>query len=419
MEVMWAGFEDLQPWAKTAVELAVLAVLAWGLGLLARSLVLGVLRRSADSNAPWLNDDVLTKLAAAVPSVIIQLGAYWLQHLPPTPLLALSNLAAVFTIYHLMQAVVALLHALNESHQARSERNGQAPGRSITSYVQLGKLLTYIVGALLMAAALMNRSPLLLLSGLGAMSAVLMLVFKDTILSFVAGVQLASNDMLRVGDWIEMPKENADGAVLDIGLNTVKVQNWDKTITTIPTWKLMTESFKNWRGMFESGGRRIMRALNLDAATVAVLSHEQRSRLARQQPLLATFLQDPANAGATNMAAFVAYTKAYLEQHPGINKAAGMTLMVRLQEPTALGIPVQIYGFTAVTAWVQYEAIQGAVFDHLIGVLPQFGLALYQRSSDYSNRQMVDAMDAMDALSHEEGARGDNASPTPTTSGTA
>ena len=235
-----------------------------------------------------------------------------------------------------------------------------------------------------MVATVLDRSPLLLLSGLGAMSAVLMLVFKDTILSFVAGVQLASNDMLRVGDWIEMPKENADGAVVEINLNTVKVQNWDKTITSIPTWKLMSESFKNWRGMSESGGRRILRALPIDAATVEFLTPQRRAVL-EQLPLLQKFFQ--ATSGpCTNLAALRAYAQAYLENHPQISKAPGMTLMVRVQEPTALGIPLQLYCFSAVTAWVDYEGIQGQVLDHLIGMLPQFGLALYQRSSDLGSR---------------------------------
>ncbi len=373
MEAIWLIFEGLDPWAKGVVEVLALLLLAWLLGQLVQALA----RRLPQRGAPWRHPAVLAGMARVVPSVLVQFGVYSLQHVPPTPTLILRNMATVVMIFYLMRAVVALLDALNESY------------RSLTSYVQLGRLIAYIVGSLLIVATLLNRSPLLLLSGLGAMSAVLMLVFKDTILSFVAGVQLASNDMLRVGDWIEMPQENADGAVLDIGLNTVKVQNWDKTITTIPTWKLMSESFKNWRGMFDAGGRRIKRALHLDAATIAIMGPELRQKLAQQQPLLADFLQDPAQANATNMAAFMAYAQAHLEAHPSINKAEGMFLMVRLLDPTALGVPVEIYSYTADTAWVKHEAAQGALFDHLIGILPQFGLALYQRSSDYSIRPKV------------------------------
>ena len=381
-------YQELQPWAKMAVELVALALVAVLAGLVARLLLLRAMRawRLALPQG-WaqvlLHDDVLLRLARAVPSVVVQLGTHALQQTPSVVLQGLNNLAAAFTIYHVVRAIHALLTQINIAHDAA---NGTltTPTRSIKSYVQLGKLLAWVVGLLLMVATVLDRSPLLLLSGLGAMSAVLMLVFKDTILSFVAGVQLASNDMLRVGDWIEMPKENADGAVVEINLNTVKVQNWDKTITSIPTWKLMSESFKNWRGMSESGGRRILRALPIDAATVEFLTPQRRAVL-EQLPLLQKFFQ--ATSGpCTNLAALRAYAQAYLENHPQISKAPGMTLMVRVQEPTALGIPLQLYCFSAVTAWVDYEGIQGQVVDHLIGMLPQFGLALYQRSSDLGSR---------------------------------
>lgn len=381
-------YQELQPWAKMAVELVVLALVAVLAGLVARLLLLRAMRawRLALPQG-WaqvlLHDDVLLRLARAVPSVVVQLGTHALQQTPSVVLQGLNNLAAAFTIYHVVRAIHALLTQINIAHDAA---NGTltTPTRSIKSYVQLGKLLAWVVGLLLMVATVLDRSPLLLLSGLGAMSAVLMLVFKDTILSFVAGVQLASNDMLRVGDWIEMPKENADGAVVEINLNTVKVQNWDKTITSIPTWKLMSESFKNWRGMSESGGRRILRALPIDAATVEFLTPQRRAVL-EQLPLLQKFFQ--ATSGpCTNLAALRAYAQAYLENHPQISKAPGMTLMVRVQEPTALGIPLQLYCFSAVTAWVDYEGIQGQILDHLIGMLPQFGLALYQRSSDLGSR---------------------------------
>jgi miniconductance mechanosensitive channel len=381
-------YQELQPWAKMAVELVALALVAVLAGVVARLLLLRAMRawRLALPQG-WaqvlLHDDVLLRLARAVPSVVVQLGTHTLQQTPLVVLQGLNNLAAAFTIYHVVRAIHALLTQINIAHDAA---NGTltTPTRSIKSYVQLGKLLAWVVGLLLMVATVLDRSPLLLLSGLGAMSAVLMLVFKDTILSFVAGVQLASNDMLRVGDWIEMPKENADGAVVEINLNTVKVQNWDKTITSIPTWKLMSESFKNWRGMSESGGRRILRALPIDAATVEFLAPQRRAAL-EQLPLLQKFFQ--ATSGpCTNLAALRAYAQAYLENHPQISKAPGMTLMVRVQEPTALGIPLQLYCFSAVTAWVDYEGIQGQVVDHLIGMLPQFGLALYQRSSDLGSR---------------------------------
>jgi miniconductance mechanosensitive channel len=231
------------------------------------------------------------------------------------------------------------------------------------------------------------------------MTAVLLLVFKDTLLSLVASVQLSGNDMLRVGDWIEMPQLGADGAVVDIALHTVKVQNWDLTITTIPTWRLMSESFRNWRGMAESGGRRIKRTLRLDTGSVRFLEAadlERLSRIALLQPYLerkrrevedtnitlvqrlGDLAQQPANQRRlTNLGTFRAYVDAYLRQHPGIHQ--GMTLMVRAMEPSSEGVPMELYCFTNTTQWVAYEGIQSDLFDHLLAILPEFGLRLYQR----------------------------------------
>ena len=355
------------------------------------------------------HDHVLLRIAKIIPSVVVQLGIHWVQNLPPNASKAIGNIATAFTVYHVVRAITALLSEINAAHD-RHDGPKATHTHSIKSYVQLGKLIAYIVGALLIAAAIMDRSPLLLLSGLGAMSAVLMLVFKDTIMSFVAGVQLGGNDMLRVGDWIEMPQVGADGFVVDMALNTVKVQNWDKTITTIPTWKLMSESFKNWRGMSNSGGRRILRALHIDAATVHLLTSAERESLSKIE-LLKTYwneregllaqpdiaantlpMQAIAPEMVTNLAAFKAYAYAYLLAHPRISKAPGMFLLARTLEPSPTGIPLQLYCYTATTVWLEYESIQGEIFDHLIGVMPLFGLMLYQRSSDFSGRQVAQAL---------------------------
>jgi miniconductance mechanosensitive channel len=229
------------------------------------------------------------------------------------------------------------------------------------------------------------------------MSAVLMLIFKDTILGFVAGVQLSSNDLLRVGDWIEMPQLNADGDVIDIALHTIKVRNWDNTVTSIPSWRLMSEPYRNWRGMQESGGRRIKRALHIDAASVHFLDEAQTARLARLR-LLADYLpgkirdvaqwnQALGEAGAlpanrrrlTNLGTFRAYVQAYLDSHPRIHR--GLSCMVRQLDSAAQGIPLEVYCFTATTAWAEYEGIKADIFEHLFALLPEFGLALYQQPS--------------------------------------
>lgn len=422
-----AFYAEMDPWAKATVGLALLALLAFMSRFALQGVLFHFVRlwRRAMPVSGWapilMHDHVLVRIAKIVPSVTVQLGIHWVEFLPGNATKAISNIATAFTVYHVVRVVAELLNEINDAHD-RHDGPKITQTNSIKSYVQLGKLIAYIVGTLLIAAAIMDRSPLLLLSGLGAMSAVLMLVFKDTILSFVAGVQLASNNMMRVGDWIDMPQVGADGFVIDIALHTVKVQNWDKTITTIPTWKLMSDSFKNWRGMFESGGRRIRRSINIDASTVHLLSEQEKQQLsqvalldeywnAREGLLCVPNGGDPAtDTGCNPIAAhqvsnlhvFKAYAYAYLMAHPRISKAPGMLLLVRTMQPTENGIPLELYCFTATTAWVEYEGIQGDVFDHLIGVMPMFGLSLYQRSSDHGSRQIAQALRTHDEAQRSE-----------------
>lgn len=395
--------DSFDPWMQAAIGLAALLVLAGCVQAVAQYVLLHTVPRIRErmgvrwARVVW-HDKVLRRLAHVAPSLVVQAGIAAVPHLHPAAMAVVRNVAVAVTVLQLVRALTALLDAVLHEHE-RAPEGAPTSTRSIKSYVQLGKLLLVLVGAIAVVAALVDRSPLILLSGLGAMSAVLMLVFKDTILSFTAGVQLSSNDMLRVGDWIEMPQVGADGFVVDIALHTVKVQNWDKTITTIPTWRLMSESFKNWRGMFSSGGRRIRRALRLDTNAVRFLADEEIERLSRIA-LLRPYLEDkrrdvqssneavrerlgehavaqPANLRRlTNIGTFRAYVQAYLRAHPRIHQ--DMLLIVRTLEPTAEGVPLELYCFTATTAWVEYEAIQGDIFDHLIAVLPEFGLRLYQ-----------------------------------------
>ncbi len=258
-------------------------------------------------------------------------------------------------------------------------------------------MVLWVFSAIVIVATLIDRSPLLLLSGLGAMSAVLLLVYKDTLLSFVASVQLTSNDMLHVGDWIEMPQVGADGDVIDITLHTVKVQNFDKTIVSIPTWRLMSESFRNYRGMQQSGGRRIKRSLFIDATGVRFLTVQEEQRLSGVRLLgdyLATKRKElhdwneaqglveelAANRRKlTNIGTFRAFALAYLKNHPDVHP--NMTCMVRQMQTSAEGVPLEVYCFTRTTAWADYERIQGDIFDYLLAVLPEFGLSVYQQPS--------------------------------------
>ena len=242
-------------------------------------------------------------------------------------------------------------------------------GKSIRSYFQVVKMTFYFVSSLLVISVGFDQSPMVLISGLGALTAVLMLVFRDTLLGFVGSVQLSANDMVRVGDWIEMPKYGADGNVVDVSLNTVKVQNFDKTMTMIPTYALMSDSFKNWRSMSVSGGRRVKRSVLLDVSTVCFLS-----------PDLIVKLQDVVkrdlSEDVTNLTAFRWYLEDYLRSLPVVNTS--MTLMVRDLEMTGMGLPVQLYFFVANTSWVPYEGVQSDVFDHVFAMVSVFELTLFR-----------------------------------------
>jgi len=336
---------------------------------------------------------VVRSFTRVVPAVIIHQGIGGVPHLAPGFVTLVQNVAGAFMIVAVAIGIGAGLDMANALY-ARSPR---AHRRSIKGYLQVLKIVIYAIATILVIAALIDRSPLLLLSGLGALAAVLMLVFKDTILSLVASVQLNSNDMLRVGDWIEMPQVNADGDVIDIALHTVKVQNWDKTITTIPTWRLISESYRNWRGMQDSGGRRIKRSLLIDQTSARFLTQAERERM-RRFLLIDDYLadksaemadwnaklveagRDPVNMRrSTNIGAFRAYVQNYLENHPRIRQ--DMTLLVRQMQPTETGLPLEIYAFTATVAWAEYEAIQADIFDHLLAILPEFDLRLFQSPS--------------------------------------
>ncbi|MCU1733651.1 MULTISPECIES: mechanosensitive ion channel family protein [unclassified Pseudomonas] len=394
---LW-GTLDQQPLLHAALGLAVLLVIALVLGRVARFLILHAIKLlSRQSALLWLGDllqnKVFHRLAQMTPSLVVQFGLKLVPELSATSQHFLGNVALAFTILFLVLALSALLDALLDIY-ARTEH---ARTRSIKGYVQLAKMVLYVFGTIIIVATLIDRSPLLLLSGLGAMSAVILLVYKDTLLSFVASVQLTSNDMLRVGDWIEMPQVGADGDVVDITLHTVKVQNFDKTIVSIPTWRLMSESFKNWRGMQQSGGRRIKRSLFIDAGGVRFVTAEEERRMgevrlltdymARKRSELHSWNEAQGQVAElsanrrrlTNIGTFRAFALAYLKSHPDIQP--NMTCMVRQMQTTAQGVPLEIYCFTRTTVWAEYERIQGDIFDYLLAVLPEFGLSLYQQPS--------------------------------------
>jgi len=405
------------PRLATTIYLLGLIVLAVIADWVTRRVLLRMIGRAVAAS-PTRYDDallgrgVISRLAHVVPALVIFLGIPQVPAIPVPLVPVVRHVANAYMIFPVALSLGNLLNAIGDIYeQANPER---ARSKPIKGYLQLVKILAFIFAGVLVIAVLIDRSPLLLLSGLGAMTAVLLLVFKDTILSFVASVQLSSHDMLRVGDWLEMPALNADGDVIDIALHTVKVQNWDRTITSIPTWRLINESFKNWRGMSESGGRRIKRSLYLDQSSVRFLEDDERDRL-RRFALIDAYLErkreelenynrqllaqgrDPVNTRrVTNLGTFRAYVRAYLEAHPRIHRQ--LTLMVRQLQPGPTGLPLEIYCFTATTQWVEYEEIQADIFDHLYAILPEFGLTVFQEPAGSDLRRALGGHAAEAAL---------------------
>jgi miniconductance mechanosensitive channel len=399
---IWLDWLRAHPELQTLTACTGLLLAAWvGNWLVKRVLVRGLAHLLRHLDDPDFQDvRIIRRLSNIVPALILSIGVEAVPGLPEAAITVVKNVCSGFIVLTIALALGALLDIINLLHQRRPN----AHLRPIKGYLQVLKIIIYVITTILVIATLIDRSPLILLSGLGAMAAVLMLIFQDTILSLVASVQITSNDIVRVGDWIEMPQLNADGDVIDIALHTIKVQNWDKTITTIPTKRMISESFKNWRGMQQSGGRRIKRSLYLDQQSVHFLNDEEYQHLHRFN-LLADYLtekrqeidnwnaqlaergQEPMNMRRiTNIGSFRAYVERYLRNHPGVHQE--MTLIVRQLAPTADGLPLEIYCFTNTVAWAAYEGIQSDIFDHLLAILPEFGLRVFQHPSGADLREL-------------------------------
>lgn len=388
----------IHPALVPAAALLVLVIIAWVSNeVLKRWLVHAGQSIATRSGTTWgeilIKHKAIRRIAQLLPAAVVYLGATLLPELGEATIKLIQNVSLAYMAVVAVMAISSLLDVLNDLYELRDDSRQ----RPIKGYIQVTKILLFSLGIILAIAALIDRSPLLLLSSLGALTAVLLLVFKDTLLSFVASIQLSSMDMVRVGDWIEMPQFNADGDVIDVALHTVRVQNWDKTITTIPTHRLISDSFRNWRGMSISGGRRIKRALLIDMASVRFLKPDEAKRFTRFA-LLNDYINnkqeelDGYNAALdlptdddvnlrrlTNLGTLRNYLFSYLENHPQIHQH--MTLLVRQLQPQAAGVPIEIYCFTTTTNWNEYEAIQGDIFDHLLAILPEFGLRAYQQPS--------------------------------------
>ncbi len=384
-------------WATLAIGAALL-LLAWLAFALTRRYLVAILgewgRRTRFTFDEALHERrFFRRLAWAVPLLVVRTGLPYLPLLPDDVTVAVQRLIAAGMLLVIAGAVGAFVAAFGDEYAKRP----QAAARPIKGYLQAIVLVVYVAIAIVVTATLIGRDPLLILGGLGAASAVLLLVFRDTLLSLVAGIQLTGNDLIRVGDWIEMPQFNADGDVVDIALNTVKVQNWDRTFTVIPTHRFLEQSFKNWRGMQASGGRRIKRSVLLDMSSIRFLEPDEVDDL-RSFAVLRPYFdaklreidawtedhpearEDPVNARRlTNVGTFRAYVAAYLRGRPDIRH--DMTFLVRQLDPTPEGLPLEVYVFVADTRWAVYEGIQSDVFDHLLAIAPEFGLRVFQQPS--------------------------------------
>jgi miniconductance mechanosensitive channel len=383
----------LLPPVAGAVFLLLAAVIA---DLVIKGIVLRIVQTVAKrSSVTWddaiVEHNVVGRLVQLVPALMVFVGTPFVPGLPDALVQLTRNVATGYMVLVSTMALTAFLSAGNSIYSSLPV----AKTRPLKGFVQLLQIVVWVFGVVLIVAAILDRSPLLLLSGFGAMTAILLLVFKDTILSLVASVQLTAQDMVRVGDWIEMPQFGADGDVTDVQLHTVTVQNWDKTITTIPTHRLISDSFRNWRGMSQSGGRRIKRALYLDMSSIRFQTADEVDHFKRFS-LLKDYIRGKENELAdynaslehavdeavnkrrlTNLGTFRAYARNYLKNRPDLRK--DMTLMVRQLAPGPEGLPLEIYCFTNTTAWVDYEGIQADIFDHLLAIVPEFGLRLYQK----------------------------------------
>lgn len=387
------------------ISLAIIAIglyyLTWY--IIKRTIYQFIKRSKTNFDDILIKNKVIARASLLVPSFI--LNEFADETLPSFPLVAefVQETIEVYVIFVVAFILDSLISSINDFYN-NFEISKSKPIKGLT---QVFKIIVYIIAGLLIIATLIGQDLGNLIIGLGTLSAVMMLVFRDPILGFVGGIQLTLNDMVRIGDWISMPKYGADGDVLEITLTTVKVQNWDKTITTIPTYAMVSDYFTNWRGMSESGGRRIKRHVNIDVTSVAFCTPEMLERYRRYQ-LIGEYINNKESEidtynkhnkidtstlvngrRQTNLGVFRAYLRAYFENHPRVNQE--MTIIVRQLQSTELGIPLEVYLFSKNQAWVAYEDLQSDIFDHILAVVPKFDLRVFQAPSDASVSKLTES----------------------------
>lgn len=368
---------DMELWVRICI-IAGIVVFSYLVDLIFRKVIVPIVRKITNRTAAkWddilLDDNVCVTFSRILPALILTAALPfviegWFGVL-------VSRATIIYIIVTVCLFLSAVIHAIFNLFVHRKEEKAQ----SLAGLRQTFVIIVWIIGAILIAAVIIDRNPAYLLTGLGAAATILMLVFQDSIKGLVAGIQLSFQDMLRVGDWIEMPSRNANGVVTEVTLNTVKVQNWDNTISTLPPYSLLQESFLNWRGMQESGGRRFSRAINIDMHTIRFLSDKEISDHIAKKHLPASAAQR--KGMVTNLEAFRYWIEQHLIQNPDINP--DLTCMVHQLMPGTEGVPVELYAFTRTKEWVEHEHIQSQLVEFAIASLPQFGLRVYQRGSDF------------------------------------
>ncbi|MDQ2086536.1 mechanosensitive ion channel [Herbivorax sp. ANBcel31] len=386
-----------------AILVVLIILISFVANYVTKKIVLRILSHYIKNNKfKWdnimLERKVFQRMSHLVPAIIIYAFA---TAFPESVRHWISTGATVYIIMVAILTISSLLSAVNDIYDTFEV----SKTKPIKGYIQVVKIFVFVIAGILIIAEIIGQNPLVLLGGLGALSAVLLLIFQDSILGLVAGIQLSSNDMVRVGDWIEMPKFGADGDVVDISLNTVKVQNFDRTITTIPTYKLVSDSFKNWRGMMETGGRRIMRSVFIDTSSISFCSDEMveefkkihyiKDYIQNKQKEIETYNKkhkidssvEVNGRKLTNVGVFRAYINKYLENHPETYK--GMIQIVRQLPPNEYGLPIEIYVFTNTIDWVEYERIQSDIFDHILSVVPKFHLRVFQNPSSHDFKSLM------------------------------
>ena len=399
---------------ETIIAILMIAI-AVGVDYLCQAILVGGMRQYT-RRKPHLWNTLLMKrkvfhnLIHTIPAILVY-ALLPMAFMRGKELLVISQKAcAIYIIFSLLLAINGILLMIMDIYDGKETMKN----RPMKGFIQVLQVLLFFIGGIVIISILVNKSPASLFAGLGASAAILMLVFKDSIMGFVSGVQLSANDMLKVGDWIAMPKYGADGTVIEVTLNTVKVRNWDNTITTIPPYLLVSDSFQNWRGMRESGGRRVKRSINIDMTSVRFCTPEMLAKYRKIQ-LLKDYVEQTEEViekynvengidnsilvngrRQTNLGVFRAYLTAYLKSLPDVNQE--LTCMVRQLQPTDRGIPIELYFFCALKDWVPYEGVQADVFDHVLAIIPEFDLQVFQSPSGRDFQRVLPA------ASEEKGA---------------